>query len=141
MLHANGPYNSSNPMRAVSRLLCSYLEFVVIFASFYLVVAGLEDDQFGPANSGFLNSRVNPLYLSMITIASVGYGDFSPQTPLGRSVVIIEVFCGLLLLVVVLQRVLTVSLTSQDRDRNDRSLPGRHGHRAILSGDEPVPAG
>jgi hypothetical protein len=114
MLHANGPYHSPEPMRAVSKTLWAYLEFVVIFGTVYLGIAAAAGDRFATGSDpSFLKSWVNPLYFSMITIATVGYGDFAPQTDWGRSVVAIEVFCGLVLLVVALQRVLTVSLSSQ----------------------------
>jgi hypothetical protein len=113
MLHANGPYRSPAPMRAVSKALWAYLEFVVIFGSIYLAVAALAGDKFGIADDlGFLKCWFNPLYFSMITIATVGYGDFAPQTAFGRSVAAFEVFCGLVLLLVALQRVLTVASRS-----------------------------
>ena len=118
MLHANGPYHSPAPMRAVSKTLWAYLEFVVIFATVYVAVAAVTGDKFGTADdSGFVKCWVNPLYFSMITIATVGYGDFVPQTELGRSLVAVEVFCGLVLLIVALQRVLSVSLPSQQQPK------------------------
>ncbi|MFN0019155.1 MAG: potassium channel family protein [Pirellulaceae bacterium] len=121
MLHANGPYDSPAPMRAVSKMLWAYLEFVVAFASIYLAITVLTGDKFGAGSDpGFLASWVHPLYFSMITIATVGYGDFAPQTSCGRFIVIIEVFCGLLLLVVVLQRVLAVSIPEKTNRRARR---------------------
>jgi Ion channel len=113
-LHANGRYHPPYPMRAVSRILWTYLECVAIFGSLYLAVVALTGDKFGTVDDpGFLKCWVNPLYFSMITISTVGYGDFAPQSGWGRSIVVLEVFCGLLLLVVVLQRVLAASLPRQ----------------------------
>lgn len=118
MLHTSGAFHSPAPMRAASKTLWAYLEFVVIFATIYVAVAVSTGDRFEAPKEGvvattpapFVTSWVNPLYFSMISMATVGYGDFSPQTACARSVVALEVFSGLLLLVVVLQRVLAISL-------------------------------
>jgi len=40
-------------------------------------------------------SLLDSVYFSVITIATVGYGDFSPQTSLGKLFTIGYVFCGL----------------------------------------------
>ena len=40
-------------------------------------------------------SGLDSIYFSVITLATVGYGDFSPQTSLGKIFTIGYVFCGL----------------------------------------------
>lgn len=38
---------------------------------------------------------IDAIYFSVITIATVGYGDFTPQTDIGKIFTIVYVFCGL----------------------------------------------
>lgn len=40
-------------------------------------------------------SLLDSVYFSVITIATVGYGDFSPQTAAGKIFTMIYVLCGL----------------------------------------------
>ncbi|HEY1067589.1 MAG TPA: potassium channel family protein [Pirellulales bacterium] len=105
ILHANGHYWSPAPMRSVSRTIWTYVEFVLIFATFYVGAALWAGDTFrDPADAEFLESWATPLYFSMMTISTVGYGDFQPQTTVGRGMVALEVFCGIVLVFVALQR-------------------------------------
>ncbi len=58
---------------------------------------------------GWLDS----LYFCVITLATVGYGDFSPHTPLGKIFTMIYVFIGIGLLVAVFTRLAEALLASQ----------------------------
>ncbi len=58
---------------------------------------------------GWLDS----LYFCVITLATVGYGDFSPQTALGKIFTIGYVFAGIGLLVAVFTRLAEALLASQ----------------------------
>jgi voltage-gated potassium channel Kch len=49
---------------------------------------------------------VDALYFSAVTITTVGYGDLSPEVWFGKLLVILEIFVGLILVVVAFQRVL-----------------------------------
>jgi hypothetical protein len=52
----------------------------------------------------FVNDLITPLYFSAISISTIGFGDFSPQTAEGKAAVILDVFFGIFLFVVVLQK-------------------------------------
>jgi hypothetical protein len=114
MLHANGPYYTNAPMRAISKTIWTYLEFVVIFASIHLASVVLVGDQFASEEGNqFCEHWFTPLYFSMVTMLTIGYGDFYPQSSSGRGGVVAEGMCGLLLLVVALQRLLSVSIVTK----------------------------
>lgn len=48
-----------------------------------------------PANGGQVNNLFDALYLSVVTLATVGYGDISPHTTGGRLVAMALIFSGL----------------------------------------------
>ena len=47
--------------------------------------------------SGKFSSYPNALWLIIITIFTVGYGDITPSTDLGRFIAIVAALCGLIL--------------------------------------------
>ncbi len=88
---------------AVLGVLCIYLLLALLFSALYQLGAAVQ--------TGFLTGvRATPtaadcLYLSVITLATVGYGDITPATELGRTVAIIEALVGQLYLVSVVAAV------------------------------------
>jgi voltage-gated potassium channel len=83
----------------VMAFLTFYSLLVVVFACLYriadLTLAAAQFVVLGsPARIGFADA----LYFSVITIATVGYGDITPAGPLVRGLAAIEVVLGLLLL-------------------------------------------
>ena len=73
--------------------LNSYLELVINFGLiFYLLPCEWFNKQ--------LESMVDALYFSGVTITTLGYGDFSPAHFVPQFLVVYEVFCGFILLIV-----------------------------------------
>ena len=62
---------------------------------------------------------LDSLYFCVITLATVGYGDFSPQTDLGKIFTMIYVFIGIGLLVGVFTRLADALLAAQ-RDQVEK---------------------
>jgi hypothetical protein len=50
-------------------------------------------------------SWLDSFYFCVITLATVGYGDFSPQTPIGKLFTVGYIFVGIGLLVAVFTRI------------------------------------
>lgn len=61
------------------------------------------------------------VYFSVITLATVGYGDFSPKTDAGKIFTIIYVFCGLGVFVATATSIADVILKDQGDDEDDKS--------------------
>ena len=85
--------------RTVFGALCIYLFGALLFAMVYHVVAVLSGKPFFVQTDN--PSGVDYIYFSFITMATVGFGDFSPATDLGRMTAVVEAVGGQLYLVVV----------------------------------------
>jgi hypothetical protein len=85
-------------------VLCIYLLFALFFASLNQLL--------GAFTAHFLNGTRDPatpsdlLYFSVITLATVGYGDITPATEIARAVVVVEALIGQLYLVSVVATVI-----------------------------------
>jgi hypothetical protein len=88
---------SVNTMFAV---LCIYLLIGMLFAFVYGLISSVGSDQFF-AQHGAADTSRNFLYFSFVTITTVGYGDLTAATNLGRSLAIAEALTGQIYLVTV----------------------------------------
>jgi len=64
-------------------------------------------------------SYLDALYFSLVTLATIGYGDLSPATPLGKAVTMLYVLLGLGIISSFVLAVAQV-LPAVSRRRNDR---------------------
>lgn len=71
--------------RKILVFLFSVLTLIVIFGALMFIIEGPEH--------GF-NSIPESIYWAIVTITTVGYGDISPQTPLGQMVAALAMICG-----------------------------------------------
>jgi hypothetical protein len=88
---------SVNTMFAV---LCIYLLIGMLFAFVYGLISSVGSGQFF-AQSGAVDTSRNFLYFSFVTITTVGYGDLTAASNLGRSLAIAEALIGQIYLVTV----------------------------------------
>jgi hypothetical protein len=80
-------------------VLCIYLLLGILFAFTYGIVGVLSSDPFFAQHA--TESTKNFLYFSFVTITTVGYGDLTAGTYLGRSLAIAEALVGQIYLVTV----------------------------------------
>jgi ion channel len=81
-------------------VLCIYLLLGTLFAFLYGVDGALSSSPFF-AQQHAVESTKNFLYFSFVTITTVGYGDLTAATNLGRSLAIAEALTGQIYLVTV----------------------------------------
>lgn len=86
---------------------------------------------------------VDALYFSVVTLTTVGYGDFAPQTDVGKlfTAVYVLVGVGILLTFVttVAAKVSQTPLLHQSNGR--RKAQGHRGNLLTTGSQEPLPAG
>jgi voltage-gated potassium channel Kch len=113
-LHFNLPYKTQNPIRALVLTFVDYLQIILIFSILYLCFGVLTGDCFNAKiASEFYSGFMNSIYFSLVTITTLGYGDFSPQMWLCKLISIAEVICGIVVIVVALQRVIALTQSRQ----------------------------
>lgn len=71
--------------RKIFVFLFSVLTLITIFGALMFIIEGPEH--------GF-NSIPHSIYWAIVTITTVGYGDISPQTPIGQFVAALAMICG-----------------------------------------------
>jgi hypothetical protein len=87
-------------VRAVTGAVCVYVLIGLLFVFLYGVLAKLgSGDFFAQGTDGTRSLR---LYFSFVTLATLGYGDYTPAGSLGRTLAIVEALTGQLYLVTVI---------------------------------------
>ncbi len=87
-------------VRAVTGAVCVYVLIGLLFVFLYGVLAKLgSGDFFAQGTDGTRSLR---LYFSFVTLATLGYGDYTPAGSLGRTLSIVEALTGQLYLVTVI---------------------------------------
>ena len=83
-------------LRAVESLLTAGPLFIVLFATAHYVI-GQQD----PAGYTEPMTRLDALYFTVTTFATVGYGDISPHSEIARLVAMVQMVSGLILVGVI----------------------------------------
>jgi hypothetical protein len=102
--------------RTILGLLCVYLLIGMTFAAAYITIAVVSGESF------FVQTGAEPVdftYFSLVTLATVGYGDFTAANPMPRMLAAIEGLTGQLYLVTVV-----AVAVSRVRTRRDRTPEG-----------------
>jgi len=99
-------YKSEWGLRSLNRslilLLINYLELIVGFGILYIHTNSIERN-----SDGLLVAPLNALYFSVVTITTLGYGDYSPITSTGQWLVMVETLLGFVLVALVIGSFLT----------------------------------
>lgn len=111
-------------LRKISIFMFTVLTLAIILGSIMYIIEGGKD--------GF-NSIPESVYWAIVTITTVGYGDISPTTPLGRLVASLVMLLGYAIIAVPTGIITTeLVLASRQKGENPESCPncGREGHDA-----------
>lgn len=133
-------YQTSVSMRTVMGALCVYLFIGLFFAVVYSAVDIADDGGFFAQTDA--PDMVDFVYFSFITQATVGYGDLSPITDLGRMLAITEALLGQVYLVTIVAAL----VSNLGRTRSAAGIAARRlggdvgpaGPEAPVGASEPV---
>ena len=87
-------------VRAVTGAVCIYVLIGLVFVFLYGALAKLGSGNFFA--QGTDGTRSLRLYFSFVTLATLGYGDYTPAGSLGRTLAVVEALFGQLYLVTVI---------------------------------------
>jgi hypothetical protein len=104
-------------LRTVLGALCVYLMIGFFFAYAYAAIGAFSEEPF--FTNGREESLAHFLYFSYVSQTTTGFGDFTADTNLGRTVTVVEVLFGQLYLVTVLALV----VANIGRERRVRLRP------------------
>lgn len=93
--------------RAIVNTLWHFCEIALGFAVLYLVLTFLDANAIsGDDGHSLADNPVAAAYFSLITLATIGYGDYSPSpnNPCAMAVVCGEVLCGAFIVLIVVQQ-------------------------------------
>ena len=99
--------------RTIIGLLCVYLLIGMTFAATYITIAVVSDEPFFVQTDHA--QQVDFTYFSLVTLATVGYGDFTAANPMPRMLAAIEGLTGQLYLVTVVAVAVSRVRTRRDR--------------------------
>lgn len=91
--------------RSVAGAICVYMLFGMLFMFLYGVLATLGHTPFFA--QGTDGTRALRFYFSFVTLATLGYGDYTPAGNLGHALAVLEALIGQLYLVTVVAVVVT----------------------------------
>jgi Ion channel len=86
--------------QSVTGAICIYLLFGLMFVFFYSALALIGSGSFFA--QGTDGTRALRLYFSYVTLATLGYGDYTPAGDLGHTLAVVEALLGQLYLVTVI---------------------------------------
>ncbi len=110
--------------RIVILALHNYLEVVIWFGAAYATFKNLF------AHSDVLSTGVGAFYYSMVTMSTVGYGEVTPASDLGRLLVTAHLAVGVFMSIVILARFVSYLPTPNSMDAAEK-LAAAMKNRAI----------
>lgn len=98
--------------------LCVYIIIGLMFTFLFIAIARVSTTPF-LAQPPPYHSPADYLYLSFVTLTTVGFGDLTPASKLARSVVVLEAMIGQVFLVTLVARLVALFGTEQRRSEAD----------------------
>lgn len=105
---------------AVEALMTSGPLFIVLFAALHYVIAHVD-----PGSYTQPMTRLDALYFTVTTFATVGYGDLAPVSQTARLAALVQMVCGLFLVGVIAKLLLGITQESRDRLTPGPAAPSR----------------
>ncbi|WP_136525367.1 potassium channel family protein [Geomonas ferrireducens] len=112
--NTSSPYRLRSYRRIVILSLHNYTEIIFWFAAAYSYFR----NQFGLYASK-LGSFIGATYYSLVTMATLGYGDISPDNDYGRCIVLLHVAVAVFMTILILARLVSYLPMPQTMDEDE----------------------
>jgi hypothetical protein len=115
MVYRDGPVTSHRIRGAIA----VYLLIAVLYAKTYSLIFYFLPDSFNvsaTATGALFQMTRDFLYFSVVTLTTVGFGDFTAVHPIARSLVMTEAFIGQLYPAILLARLVSLSLMTRTEE-------------------------
>lgn len=100
--------------------VCIYILLALLWAIFYQFLEFLVPGSFHGITSGLKHVNFNDfLYLSLVTLSTLGYGDLIPVTPLARVLAIIEVITGVFYIAILVATLVGDFMSTKKQSSNE----------------------
>lgn len=107
-------------LRAVEAMMTSAPLFTVVFATTHYLI-----NELNPGSYTQPMTRLDALYYTVTTFATVGYGDISPVSQPARVAALVQMVCGLLLVGLIAKLLFGVAQNAEQRITADPADPTR----------------
>jgi hypothetical protein len=105
-------------METILGALCVYIIIGLMFTFLFIAIARVSATPF-LAQPPPYHSPSDYLYLSFVTLTTVGFGDLTPASKVARSVVVLEALMGQVFLVTLVARLVALFGSEQRRSESD----------------------
>jgi voltage-gated potassium channel Kch len=98
------PWTATVIRRSLAIVLTNFLELVIAFAIIYMNTETIKETTTG----AWLSRPTEALYFSLVTMTTVGFGDFVPVTALGRWLAMAQLLCTLIFVLFLVPALISV---------------------------------
>ena len=110
-------YMLSDPEVTLDDLLAVGATFTLLAWAFTYAYSVCQHYVPGSFGSGIERSWLELLFLSFSVLSSVGLSDITPLTPMARSLVMLEMFCGVMYIAIVVSRLIAMLAIRRQHNR------------------------
>ena len=112
--------------RSLLLVLVNFIEITLLFAIIYFYISSLYGSTASPAFAPATLSRIQCIYFSVVTAATIGYGDITAKSTLAMAIVICQVLTSFVFVVVIIANIASkMDNTSNIAPLKDDNSPRR----------------
>ncbi|ODS39868.1 hypothetical protein BEH94_00100 [Candidatus Altiarchaeales archaeon WOR_SM1_SCG] len=107
LFHKLYAYMDSDLVNRICNFIFTYSFIILVFGTSFHILCVFDYDSFDPMNKNEELDYLDFVYFSVVTITTLGYGDISPESLIGKFLVSVEVLVSILILLVYLSYVMS----------------------------------